>query len=107
MIASPAEAKWMDGIQMIPSSTYFCDPKIRFSVLPRAKLGLYRAMRSKKIFHVFLHPHNLLVYSSLKDDMDKFLGIVAKKRDEEKIEVMTMGEFVDVLDVGQSYEDCN
>lgn len=107
MIASPAEAKRMDGIQMIPSSTYFCDPKIRFSVLPQAKLGLYRAMRSKKVFHIWLHPHNLLLYPSLKDDLDKFLAFVAKKQGEGKIELMTMGEFVEVLDVGQSYEDCN
>jgi hypothetical protein len=66
-------------------------------VLPRAKLGLYRAIKSKKVFHVFLHPHNLLRYSSLKDDLDRFLTFVAKKRDEGKIEVMTMGEFAEVL----------
>ena len=48
-----------------------------------------------------LHPHSLLLYPSLKDDLDKFLGVVAKKRDcegEGKIEVMTMGEFVRVLE---------
>ena len=97
MIAPPTEPKWMDGIRMIPSSMYFCDPQIRFSVLPRAKLGLYRAIRSKKFFHVFLHPHNLLMYPSLKDDLDKFLGVVSKKRDGGKIEVVTMGELSEVL----------
>ncbi|MCK4528757.1 hypothetical protein KAW18_15425 [candidate division WOR-3 bacterium] len=60
-------------------------------------MGLYRAIRSKKVFHIFLHPHNLLMYPSLKDDLDRFLGIVAKKRDEGKIEVMTMGGFSEVL----------
>ena len=98
MIAPPTEPKWMDGIWMIPSSMFFCDAQTRFSVLPQAKLGLYRAMISKKVFHIFLHPHNLLTYPSLKDDLDKFLGVVAKKRDEGKIEVMTMGEFVEILD---------
>jgi hypothetical protein len=107
MIAPPAEPKWMDGIWMIPTSMFFCDTQIRFSVLPRAKLGLYRAIRSKKVFHIFLHPHNLLMYPSLKDDLDKFLAFVAKKLGEGKIELMTMGEFVEVLDVGQSYKDCN
>ena len=97
MIAPPAEPEWKDGIWEIPSSMYFCDPQIKFSVLPRAKLGLYRAMRSKKVFHIFLHPHNLLMYPSLKDDLDKFLGIVAKNRDEGKIEVMTMVEFAEIL----------
>ena len=97
MIAPPVEPKWMDGIWEIPSSMYFCDPQIKFSVLPKAKIGLYRAIRAKKVFHVFLHPHNLLMYPSLEDDLDKFLGTVAKKRDEGKIEVLTMGEFADVL----------
>lgn len=100
MIAPPAEPEWMDGIWMIPSSMFFCDPQIKFSVLPMAKLGLYRAIRAKKVFHVFLHPHNLLSYPSLKDDLDRFLGIVAKKRDEGKIEVMTMDEFAKVLNHG-------
>lgn len=97
VIVPLAEPEWKDGIWEIPSSMYFCDPQIKFSVLPRAKLGLYRAIKSKKVFHVFLHPHNLLMYPSLKDDLDRFLGIVSKKRDERKIEVITMGKFVEVL----------
>ena len=98
MIAPPTEPEWMDGIWMIPSSMFFCDPQIKFSVLWRAKLGLYRAIRSKKVFHVFLHPCNLLMYPSLKDDLDRFLEIVAKKRDEGKIEVLSMEKFVEALD---------
>jgi hypothetical protein len=97
MIAPPVEPEWEDGIWKIPSSMHFCDPQIEFSVLLRAKLGLYRAIRSKKVFHIWLHPHNLLMYPSLRDDLDKFLAFVAKKRDEEKIDVMTMGEFGEVL----------
>lgn len=98
MIAPPVEPKWIEGIWEIPSSMTFYDPQIKFSVLPRAKIGLNRAIKSKKVFHISLHPYNLLMYSSLKDDLDTFLGIVSKKRDEGKIEVMTMGEFVRYLD---------
>ena len=97
IITSPVEPKWMNGIWEIPSSMIFYDPLIKFSLVPRAKIGLYRAIRSKKVFHIFLHPHNLLRYSSLKDDLDKFLGIVSKKRDEGKIEVTTMGELAEVM----------
>ena len=99
LIAPPVEPEW-DGIWKIPSSMYFCDPQIKFSLLPRAKIGLYRAIRSKKVFHIWLHPHSLLLYPSLKDDLDKFLGTVAKKRDEGegKIVVMTMGELVEALE---------
>jgi len=97
IIAPPTEPKWMDGIWEIPSSMHFCDPQVKFSVLLRAKLGLYRAIRSKKVFHIFLHPHDLLRYPSLRSDLDKFLGIVAKKRDKGKIEVMTMEELASYL----------
>jgi peptidoglycan/xylan/chitin deacetylase (PgdA/CDA1 family) len=97
IIAQPAEPMWMNGIWEMPTSMLFCDPQIKFSVLPRAKLGLYRAIRSEKVFHIYLHPHDLLRYSSLKYDLDKFLGIVSKKRDEGKIEVMTMGEFGEAM----------
>jgi hypothetical protein len=104
IIAPSAEPKWIDGIWEIPSSMCFYDPQIKFSVLPMAKIGLYRAIRSKKVFHVYLHPHNLLRYSSLKDDLDKFLAVVSKKREEGKIEVMTMGKFEGVL-TGKNVEE--
>lgn len=97
IIAPPAEPKWMDGIWEIPTSMHFHDPQIKFSVLPRAKLGLHRAIKSKRVFHIYLHPQCLLSYSSLKDDLDKFLGVVSKKRDEKKIEVMTMGTFAEAM----------
>jgi hypothetical protein len=84
-------------VSEMPTSVLFCDPQVKFSVLSRAKLGLYRAIRSKKGFHIYLHPHDLLRYPSLKDDLDRFLGIVAKKRDERKIEVMTMEAFAEVI----------
>jgi len=49
-------------------------------------------MRSNKIFHVWLHPQNLLQQLSLAKYLDKLLAFVSKKRDEGKIKVMTMGE---------------
>lgn len=97
LIAPPVEPKWMDGIWEIRSSMFFCDPQVKFSVLPRARIGLCRAIRSKKVFHIFLHPYNLLLYPSLKDDLNNFLQIVAKKRDEGKIAIMTLGDIAEVL----------
>ncbi len=97
LIAPPVEPKWIDGLWMIPGSMFFCDPQIKSSVLPRAKFGLYRAIRTKKVFHIWLHPHNLLLYPSLKDDLDRFLEIVAKKRGAGEIDVITMGEIAEVI----------
>ena len=44
IIAQPAEPKWMDGIWEIPTSVLFCDPQFKFSVLPRAKIGLLQRL---------------------------------------------------------------
>jgi len=101
IIARPVESKLVDGIWEIPSSMLFSAPfPFIYSLLPRAKLGIYRAMRSNKIFHVWLHPQDLLYYSLLTKSLDKLLGFISKKRVEGKIEVMTMGELADVLDCG-------
>lgn len=98
--APPVEPIWMNGIWEIPGSMFFCDPQFSFSILQKAKIGLNRTIKTKKVFHIWLHPHNLLLYPSLKDDLDNFLGIVANKRDEGIIEVMTMGMFGDILNEG-------
>lgn len=97
LIAPPAEPRYVDGIWEIPSSMFFCDSQTPFALLPRARLGLARAIHQNKVFHIFLHPHNLLAQPSLGKMLDEFLALVAKKRDEEKLQVMTMGELASYL----------
>lgn len=67
--------KVVDGIWNIPSSMFFCDPQIKFSVLPRVRIELYLAIRARKVFQIFLHLYDLLAYPSLKDDLDRFLEL--------------------------------
>lgn len=93
IIAPPVMPEWKNGIWEIPSSMYFCDPKYPFSLLPRAKLGLWRAIRSNMVFHIWMHPWNLLEYKSLSRDFERFIEYACKKRSEGKIKVMTMGDF--------------
>jgi len=76
----------------------FCDSQIKSSILPKAKRGLFKAINSKKVFHIYLHPHDLLRYSSLKNDLDRFLSLIRKMSKEGKIKVMTMGDFWKMLD---------
>jgi hypothetical protein len=97
IIAPPVMPEWKNGIWEIPSSMYFADPKHPFSLLPRAKLGLWRAIRSNMVFHVWMHPWNLLQYTSLGRDFKLFMDYVSKKRNEGKIEVRTMGDFANYL----------
>jgi hypothetical protein len=92
IIAPPVSPSYIDGIWELPSSIDFCDPQIPFSVLPRAKLGLSRAIRAHKVFHVSIHPWQLLLYKRLAKDLEDFLALVVQKRSEHKLEVMTLGE---------------
>nr|MDO8044213.1 polysaccharide deacetylase family protein [Candidatus Baldrarchaeota archaeon] len=97
IVASPVLPIWEDGIWSISSSMFFCDPQIPISLLLRSRIGLERAIRSRKVFHIFIHPWNLLCYGSLRRDLTIFLKWLSRKRDKGKIEVMTMGDFADYL----------
>lgn len=96
VIASPVLPSWDDGIWQILSSTPFYDHQLPFTLLPRARLGLFRAMRTNKIFHITLHPHDLF-YQRPAKDLEKFLALVARQRERGKLEVMTMGALADYL----------
>jgi len=95
IIASPTEPIWRDGIWEIPGSMFFGDTTFKYSVVTKAKLGLKHAISTNSIFHIYLHPHDLLLYDSLKNDLDDFLRFVGKNRDLDKINIMTMGEAVE------------
>jgi len=98
LIAPPVEPRYEDGIWETDSSTIFIHFGFPFSLLvSRTKIGIYWAIRSKKIFHLYLHPHNFVAWPSLAGNLDKLLAFVAAKRDEGKIEVMTMGGLASYL----------
>lgn len=104
LIAPPVEPSWRGGIQEIPGSTYFCDPHLPFTLLPRARMGLERAIRANKVFHIWLHPWNLLQQRSLAAELEKFLDFAAQKRDKGNLQVMTMGGLAACLN--RSKEGC-
>jgi hypothetical protein len=93
----PVEPKWRDGIWEIPSSLVFWDTRFPFTLLPRAKMGILRAIRSNRVFHIFLHPHNLLSQPSLGRELDKLLAFLSEKREEGKLSVATMGGLASYL----------
>jgi len=99
IVAPPVAPEWKNGIWEIQSSLMFCDPKYPFSLLPRAKLGLWRAIRSNMVFHVWMHPWNLLEYKSLSQNFEQFIEYVCKKRNEEKINVMTMKDLANYMNL--------
>lgn len=95
--AQPVMPIWRNGIWEIPASMYFCDPFFPRTLLPRSRRGLEKAIARNEIFHIYLHPWSLLEYDELASDVDKFLEIVASKRDQGQIAVRTMAELADEL----------
>ena len=82
---------------------FFCDTQMPASLLLRGKLGLERSISNRKVFHIWLHPWTLLNYEGLKDDLDKFLKYVSKRREKGELEVMTMGELASGLNKEKSH----
>ena len=97
LIAPPIKPRWNNGIWEIQSSMIFSDSQMPQSLLLRGKVGLERTIKEKKVFHIYLHPWNLLWYQRLRDDLEIMLKYVAKRRDEGKLDVLTMGELAEYL----------
>lgn len=98
IIASPTEPTWRNGIWQIPSSMTFFDSQVPTSLLTlKAKIGICRAIRSNRVFHVFLHPHNLLYSPLLAKEFETLLAFASKKRDDDGLRITTMGEFASYL----------
>lgn len=82
-----------DGIWEISSTGMFGEiPQIPYGLLLRSRLGMQTAINGNGIFHIWLHPESLLVEPKLAERLEQFLKIVSRRRDEGKIQVMTMGE---------------
>ena len=97
IITPPVEPIWREGICELPSSMMFSDSLFPFTLVLRAELGIRKAIREKKIFHIFLHPESLIADPLLEKKLDKLLAFVAKRRDEEKLQVMTMSDLASIL----------
>lgn len=98
IIAPPTEPKWMEGIFEIPSSMYFWDvTPLQWTLVPRATRGIEKAIHTGTVFHLFLHDWNLACDPKLEKHLDRLLRFVSRKRDEDKIQVLTMDGLASLL----------
>jgi peptidoglycan/xylan/chitin deacetylase (PgdA/CDA1 family) len=95
LIAAPVQPRMENGIIAIPSSMCFCDPQLPELVLPAALIGLKRAIKKNMIFHIYIHPWNLLLYEKLRIDLRLFLDAVHSEQQRGNLDVITMGECAD------------
>jgi hypothetical protein len=105
LISQPVDPKRHDGIWEVPASMHFEDSLFPFFILPRAKRGVNKAIRLQNVFHIWLHPQDLVTNPSLIKKLDSFLYFVAMKRDKGKIQALTMGELGSMLNENLSSSD--
>lgn len=74
------------------------DRQLPWIVLPKFKFWLKRAIESDAIFHLVIHPWELVLQNSLKPQLSKILGTIAKLRNSGKLETSTMKELARLLD---------
>ena len=92
------KASRRDGVWEIPSSGIFGEiPQIPSGILIRSRLGMEMAINENGIFHIWLHPESLLIEPELAAHLAQFLKTVSRRRDEGKIQVMTMGDLAHYL----------
>lgn len=94
IVPPPVEPIWKNGILEIPSSMMFYDTLFPHTLVLRAKMGIKKAIKEKKIFHIFMHPEDLMLEPTLFNKLEKVLKFVARNRQENKLEVITMGDLV-------------
>lgn len=97
-VAYPVEPEWKDGIWEIKSSMLFFHPYFgSHTLLFKAKHGIDRAIKTRRVFHIHMHPHDIVLCRSLIFSLEKLLKYVAKRRDEGKLLVMTMGQLATIM----------
>lgn len=97
IIADPVEPKLVEGIWEIQGSMLFYDSQIPRSLIPRAKIGLLRTLKNKKIFHIWLHPWNLLKNRRSINDIEIILKYIFNLKRKNKILVLTMKDLAEIL----------
>jgi len=101
----PVDPNWRNGIWEIPASMYFEDLLLPFALLPKAKRGINAAIFSGNIFHIWFHPQDLIRNPLLINKLEIFLNFIAKKRDEGKIQALTMADLGLMLNENLSITD--
>jgi peptidoglycan/xylan/chitin deacetylase (PgdA/CDA1 family) len=92
-----SEPKWINGIWEIASSTVALDKQLRLPLVARTKFGIRQAISTNGIFHICMHPHDLLYKPSLEKEVDQIFAFVDKMRQQGKLQVLTMIELAILL----------
>jgi hypothetical protein len=93
MLNSPPTKPITDenGLIRLPTSRLLRDERWWFLQPYRLKQGI-SSMDADQHIHLTVHPHNFIYDDNLFSTLESVLSIIAEMRDENKIDVVTMGE---------------
>jgi hypothetical protein len=96
------------GLYNIPASMFYLPMNGFRSIIPvevrifKAKKGIRRAIRQKKIFHLWFHPFNIATNQvKLLYGLEEILKEVISNREKGQLEVRSMDEIVDLMGLYQ------
>ena len=94
----PIAPRNVHGIWEIPTNFYYADDQYPWSLRPRSHLAVHLAQINKTVFHVNVHPWNIMFRDSILDDMSSLFTHIARDEKKGKIQISTMGELAHMLD---------
>lgn len=102
LTAHPVWPTHRAGLWEIPGSMFFGDTLLPATLVARARHELRAALQQKAIFHLWIHPQDLLLDPGLIPKLDTVLAAVAEQRDRGTLAVMTMADLALALDEPRS-----
>lgn len=98
LIAPTTVPIWKEGIWELPTSMLFNDNLFPQTLVFRSKQGIKKAIKENKIFHIYLHPEDIILKPNLIDKLEEVLKFVKIKERKKEIEVKTMAEIALILE---------
>lgn len=101
LVAKPVDPNFIDGIWEIPASMQFYDPIFSMTLELRAKLGIRKAIYDSMIFHIWLHPQDIIKQPNLMSKLDSVLNYASDQRRKGRLKIYTMGQLGLLLDMSR------
>ncbi|MCK4949682.1 MAG: polysaccharide deacetylase family protein [Thermoplasmata archaeon] len=103
ILPSPTSPERSEGIWEIPTCLHFSclgrpAARLPLNALWQARTGTREAIKSHRVFSVYLHPWELALYPSLRKGVEILLRHVSRIRDQGRISIVTLGELSGILD---------
>jgi len=93
LVSNICKPKKQMGMVCLPGSLFYHGSKYAKLNLWVAKRGVDNVIKKGGVYHVWVHPHNLLLGYNHLEYFEKFLHYIALRRNRGELEIKTMRDF--------------